>query len=112
MARIVAGSLAAGAMTALVLALVVFAGATESVITGSTLVGFGLGWALIAILTARHTNQPQRWAAVPAAAMAATGLALLAFTPRTLTMTRLGWVWPPVDARARRLDVSSGCAAP
>jgi pimeloyl-ACP methyl ester carboxylesterase len=96
MARIVAGSLAAGAMTAPVLTLVVFAGATESVITGSTLVGFGLGWALIAILTERHTNQPQRWAAVPAAAMAASGLALLALTPEDATMTRLGWVWPPV----------------
>ena len=95
-ARIVAGSLTAGAMTALVLTLVVFAGGTESVITGSTLVGFGLGWALIAVLTERHTNQPQRWAAVPAAAMAATGLALLAFTPEHATMTRLGWVWPPV----------------
>ena len=83
-------------MTALVLTLVVFAGGTESVITGSTLVGFGLGWALIAVLTERHTNQPQRWAAVPAAAMAATGLALLAFTPEHATMTRLSWVWPPV----------------
>ena len=38
-ARIVAGSLAAGAATALVLTLVVFAGATESVITGSMLAG-------------------------------------------------------------------------
>jgi pimeloyl-ACP methyl ester carboxylesterase len=95
-ARIVAGSLAAGATTALVLTLVVFAGGTESVITGSILVGFGLGWALIAVLTERHTSQPQRWAAVPAAAMAATGLALLAFTPEHATMTRLSWVWPPV----------------
>ena len=95
-ARIVAGSLTAGAMTALVLTLVVFAGGTESVITGSMLVGFGLGWALIAVITERHTNQPQRWAAVPAAAMAATGLALLVFTPEHATMTRLGWVWPPV----------------
>jgi pimeloyl-ACP methyl ester carboxylesterase len=95
-ARIVAGSLAAGATTALVLTLVVFAGGTESVITGSILVGFGLGWALIAVLTERHTNQPQRWAAVPAAAMAATGFALLAFTPEHATMTRLSWVWPPV----------------
>jgi pimeloyl-ACP methyl ester carboxylesterase len=95
-ARIVAGSLTAGATTALALTLVVFAGGTEGVITGSTLVGFSLGWALIAVLTERHTNQPQRWAAVPAAAMAATGLALLAFTPEHATMSRLSWVWPPV----------------
>ncbi len=49
MGRIIAGSLAAGGAAALVLTLVVFAGGTESVITGSVLVGFGFGWALIAI---------------------------------------------------------------
>ncbi len=52
-----------------VLTLVVFAGGTESVITGSLLVGFGFGWALIAALTSRYTNRPQRWALVPATAM-------------------------------------------
>ena len=36
----------------------------------------------IAVLTARHTNRPQRWAAVPAAAMGATGLALAGPHPR------------------------------
>ena len=41
-----------------------FPGATESVITGSVLTGFGLGWTLIAVLTARRTSRPQRWAAV------------------------------------------------
>lgn len=95
-ARIIAGSLAAGVAAALVLTLVVFAGGTESVITGSVLIAFGLGWALIAALTVRHTNRPQRWAAVPAAAMGATGLALLVFTPENAAMTRLNWVWPPV----------------
>jgi pimeloyl-ACP methyl ester carboxylesterase len=96
MARIIAGSLATGAMSALVLTLVVFAGGTESVITGSTLIAFGLGWALIAALTVRHTNRPQRWTALPAAAMGATGIALLAFTPENAAMTQLSWVWPPV----------------
>ena len=95
-ARIVAGSLAAGAAAALVLTLVVFPGGTEGRITGSLLVGFGFGWALLAALTGRYTNRPQRWAAVPAALMAATGLALLAFTPDNDTMTWLNWVWPPV----------------
>ena len=95
-ARIVAGSLAAGAAAALVLTLVVFPGGTEGRITGSLLVGFGFGWALLAALTGRYTNRPQRWAAVPAAVMAATGLALLAFTPDNDAMTRLNWVWPPV----------------
>jgi len=94
-ARIIAGSLATGVAAALVLTLGVFAGGTESVITGSALVAFALGWALIAALTTRYTNRPQRWAFLPAAAMGVTGLALLAFTPESDAMTRLSWVWPP-----------------
>jgi pimeloyl-ACP methyl ester carboxylesterase len=95
-ARIIAGSLAAGAAAALVLTLVVFAGGTESVITGSLLVGFGGGWALIAVLTGRYTTRPQRWAFVPATAMGVTGAGLMAFTPANDALTRLSWVWPPV----------------
>jgi pimeloyl-ACP methyl ester carboxylesterase len=95
-ARIIAGSVAAGIATALVLTLVVFAGGTESVLTGSVLVSFGFGWALLAALTGRYTDRPQRWALVPAAAMGVTGLALLAFTPENDAMVRLAWVWPPV----------------
>ena len=94
--RIIAGALAAGAGAALVLTLVVFAGATESVITGAILGAFGFGWALIPVLTSRYTNRPQRWAAVPAAAMGTTGLALVVFTPGHDAMTLLSWVWPPV----------------
>ena len=76
--------------------LLVFAGGTESVITGSILLAFGFGWALIAVLTVRHTNRPQRWAAVPGGRMGASGLALLAFTPGYDAMSWLSWVWPPV----------------
>ncbi len=94
--RLIAGSLAVGAAAAGVLALVVFAGATESVITGSALVGFGLGWALVAALTVRYTSRPQRWAAVPATVMGATGLALLVLAPGYDAMTWLSRVWPPV----------------
>ena len=57
MARIIAGSLAAGVAAALLLTLVVFAGGTESTITGSVLVAFGFGWALIATLTSRYTDR-------------------------------------------------------
>ena len=95
-ARIIAVSLAAGAASALALTLVVFAGGTESLITGSVLAAFGFGWALVAALTSRYTTRPQRWAAVPAAVMGATGLALVVFTPGHDVMTRLSWVWPPV----------------
>ncbi len=94
--HIVAGSLAAGAAIALVLSIVVFPGATESVIAGSVLLGSGWGWAMLAVLSARRTSQPQRWAAVPAAAMAAAGLALVAFAPGDALMGQLNWVWPPL----------------
>lgn len=93
--RVVFGSLVTGAVTALVLVLAVFPGATESVITGSLLLGFGIGWAMIAVLSTRHTTQPQRWAAVPAAAMTTTGLGLMVFSPDDATLNGLSWVWPP-----------------
>jgi pimeloyl-ACP methyl ester carboxylesterase len=59
------------------------------------LAAFGLGWALIAVLTVRFTNRPQRWAFVPASAMGATGITLLVASPENDVMTRLSWVWPP-----------------
>lgn len=93
---VIAGSLGAGATVALVLALVVFAGSSENIITGSMLLGFGLGWAMIAALSVRLTDQPQRWAAVPAAAMTATGLGLMTFAPDNTDLTLLSWVWPPL----------------
>jgi pimeloyl-ACP methyl ester carboxylesterase len=94
--RVVAGSIAAGAVTALLLTLVVFAGATEAVITGSMLLAFGLGWAMMALLSARMTTQPQRWSTVPAVAMSATGLSLLVFSPDNTALTSIAWVWPPM----------------
>jgi pimeloyl-ACP methyl ester carboxylesterase len=93
---VIAGSLGAGAAAALVLALVVFAGASESIITGSMLLAFGLGWAMIAALSVRLTDQPQRWASVPAAAMTATGLGLMIFAPGNTAITLLSWAWPPL----------------
>lgn len=94
--RSIVGSVLAGAVTALLLALVVFPGGTEARITGSLLLGFGFGWALMATLTVRRTRQPQRWAVVPAVAMGATGLALVAFNPGNSALTTLNWVWPPL----------------
>ena len=94
-AVLVAASMLGGLVTTLLLVLVVFAGATEPVITGAGLVGLGSGWALLAMLTTRWTSQPQRWAAVPAAVMAATGIALLISRPGNDVLTAAGWVWPP-----------------
>jgi hypothetical protein len=80
---IVAGSVIAGLIAALVLAVVVFGGAAEPVITGVVLVAFGLGWVMLALLSSRRTSQPQRRALVPAVFMGAVGLAYLVFRPGT-----------------------------
>jgi len=76
-ALVVAASLLAGLVAALALVLGPFAGDREAVITGAFLLGFAVGWALLAVLSERFTDRPQRWAAVPAAAMALTGLGLV-----------------------------------
>lgn len=93
-ARIIAASLAIGLGTALVLVLVVLPGAPESTITGSMLLAFGLGWALMGLLSTRLTNRPQRWTAAPAIALGISGLALLILTPESASMTFISWVWP------------------
>ena len=93
---IVVGSLLSGWVMAGVLTLLVFAGAREHMITGSALLGFAFGWAMLAVLSIRMTDQPQRWAVVPAAAMGATGLGLLLLTPDDGGLTTAGWVWPPL----------------
>ena len=79
--RVIAGSLAAGAAAALVLSLVVFPGATEASSPARCWSGSGSAGRMLAALSVRCTNQPQRWAVVPAAAMTATGLALVALDP-------------------------------
>lgn len=94
--RVVAASLAAGGIAALILVLVVVPGAPEHVITGSLLLAFGFGWAMLAVLSGRLTSQPQRWGTVQAAVMGTMGLALLVFAPRDAALTVLNWVWPPV----------------
>ncbi len=91
---VVVGSLAAGSGAALILTMVVFPGATEAVTAGAALLGFGLGWAMLRTLS-RRTTHPQRWAAVPAIAMTATGAALFLTAPSESTLTALTWVWPP-----------------
>jgi pimeloyl-ACP methyl ester carboxylesterase len=110
---VVAIAMLTGLVTTLVLVLVVFAGASEPVITGAAMLGLASGWALLAVLTARLTSQPQRWAAVPAVVMAATGAGLLAVTPGNGALTAAGWVWPPAAfalsvwmVRATRRDMT------
>ena len=93
---IVVGSLATGLAAALLLVLFVFAGAAEAVVTGSAMLAFGLGWAMLAALSVWRTDQPQRWAVVPAAYFAVMGAALLLFSPGDGVLSLLGWAWPPL----------------
>src|SRR5437667_7285776 len=91
---IVVGSLITGFVVALVLVFGPFGGAEEDVIMGTALVGWALGWALLAVLSIRWSDQPQRWAFVPAALMALAGAGLLIFGPDANAMNLLGWIWP------------------
>jgi len=74
---IVAGSLATGLVAALLLVAAPFVSPGENDVTGAVLFGFAVGWAMLAILSTRYTDQPQRWAAVPALFMGLGGLLLI-----------------------------------
>jgi pimeloyl-ACP methyl ester carboxylesterase len=91
--RIVAGSLAAGLVAAVLLVAAPLGPATESAVTGSVLCGFALGWAMLAVLSVRFTDQPQRWAYAPALLLGVGGLLLVAFGSPAHRI--LDWVWPP-----------------
>jgi pimeloyl-ACP methyl ester carboxylesterase len=90
---VVAGSLMTGLVVALLLVAAPFVPVEEATITGAVLCGFGLGWAMLAVLSARMTDQPQGWAAVPAVFMGLGGLLLLVFGSSVDPV--LSWVWPP-----------------
>ena len=91
---VVAGSLATGLVAALLLVAAPFIPAEESNLTGAVLCGFALGWAMLAALSVRFTDQPQRWAAIPALVMGLGGLLLIVFGASV--REALDWVWPPV----------------
>jgi pimeloyl-ACP methyl ester carboxylesterase len=89
---IVAGSLVTGLVAAALLVAAPFIPARRAV-TGAVLCGFALGWAMLAVLSVRFTDQPQRWAAAPALFMGLGGLLLLAFGSSVHGV--LDWLWPP-----------------
>jgi pimeloyl-ACP methyl ester carboxylesterase len=92
---IVAGSLATGLVVALVLIAAPFVEAKENVLTGMVLLAFALGWALLAVLSVRFSDQPQRWAIAPAVFFAVAGLISLLATGSVVQKV-FGWVWPPL----------------
>jgi pimeloyl-ACP methyl ester carboxylesterase len=89
---IVAASLAAGVLAALLLVFAPFTSVTLAAITGAVLCGFAIGWATLLGLSHRFTDQPQRWAAAPALFMGVGGLLLWAFGG---SQDVLNWIWPP-----------------
>src|SRR5215203_2970203 len=91
---IVSASLATGLVAALALVAAPFIPAKENVLTGVVLLAFALGWALLAVLSTRFTDRPQRWAAAPAAFLAVAGLISL-LPPGSVVQDVFGWVWPP-----------------
>ena len=105
---VVAGSLAAGFAAAVILPFLPVDTVDMTFSTAMVLFGFALGWALLAVLSMRFTDQPQRWAVAPAIFMAVSG-ALVLMAPDSV-LDALGWVWPPavlvlvvwVWVRARR----------
>jgi len=86
--------MAAGLIAAAVLVAIPVIPARENVLIGVVLLGFALGWALLAVLSVQFSDQPQRWAAAPAAFMAVVGLASLSGSAAVHAV--LSWVWPPV----------------
>ncbi|NEK86861.1 alpha/beta hydrolase [Blastococcus saxobsidens] len=92
----VAGSAVLGPLAAGVATVGVFGGAPEHVLTGTGLLGLALGWAALALGSTTLTGRPQRWAAVPAAALGAVGTALLVLAPGDGPLTAAGWLWPPL----------------
>ena len=91
---IVALSIAAGLIAAVILVAMPFIPVKENVLTGVVMLAFGLGWALLAVLSVRFSDQPQRWAAVPATFMGVAGLVALGGSAAVQAV--FGWVWPPV----------------
>src|SRR4051794_30271735 len=91
--RAVAASLVSGAVVGLLLVAAPFIPAEESNLTGALLCGFALGWAMLAVLSVRFSDRPQRWAAAPALFMGLGGLLLVAFGAGVQEVLR--WVWPP-----------------
>jgi hypothetical protein len=57
------------------------------------LIGFALGWGLLAVLSTRYSDEPQRWAVVPAIFMAVA--AVLVLLAPDGVVEAFGWIWPP-----------------
>ncbi len=57
----VLASMAVGAVAAALMTMLVLPGATEGVTAGATLLGFGLGWAMLRVRSSRTPSRRSRW---------------------------------------------------
>lgn len=92
---VIAASLAAGLLAAVLLPFLPFVpppAVDHDFATAMVLLGFAVGWALLAVLS-RRTDQPQRWAVVPAVFMGSSAVLVLVLPDDWVDA--LGWVWPP-----------------
>ena len=94
MAFITAASLPAGLVLAVVLVTLPVIPARTNILVAGVLLAFALGWALLAVLSIRFTDQSQTWAAVPAAFMALAGG--VALSGSAIVQTVFDWIWPPL----------------
>lgn len=86
--------MAIGLVAALAVVVAPFIEANEIALTGGVLLAFGFGWALLAVLSVRFSDQPQWWAAAPAVFFGLVGGLMLAW-PSGFVLEILSWVWPP-----------------
>ncbi|PPB50367.1 hypothetical protein C4K88_00115 [Arthrobacter pityocampae] len=90
---LVAGALGVPFIAAVLLAAAPFIPATESGVTGAIVLGSALGWALVAVFSARFSDQSQQWAVAPAVFLGVSGLLLVVFGAPM--QEALAWVWHP-----------------
>jgi pimeloyl-ACP methyl ester carboxylesterase len=87
--------MAAGLVAAVALVAAPIIPARADVLTGVVLLGFAVGWALLAVLSVRVSDHPQRWAVAPAVFLAVAGVVSL-LGADTVVGHGFRWVWPPV----------------
>jgi pimeloyl-ACP methyl ester carboxylesterase len=91
--KIVVLSLGVGLAAAVLFPFIPWPTVDANFATAMVLFGFAIGWALLAALSVRLTDQPQRWAYAPALFMGVGALLLLLLPDAVLGV--LDWVWPP-----------------
>lgn len=92
-AWIVIVSLVTAVLLSLVLVMLVVPGARENVISAAVLFGFAAGTALLGLLSARRSDQPQRWALLAAGWLTLAGAVLLIW-PGLVATAAIAWVAP------------------